>query len=209
MHRLLAVLMTLVSCCLFSSQDLKMIPQKNWLHRSYEIYADNAYVGCVRRDLLRINTIYSVSDKYGQCARGIAKFFSLGTLSKGFKQIKVYDEGDLKIGYIRGNLLEPRRAQYTITDERKKPLAVAHLDETGSHVKIVHHRHRHTEYAFFERVSSSNVEGDYWEIRLIDEDAVDPRFLYIFAAFIADAYWSGDSIGSEPPSLEALTPDAR
>ena len=206
MYRLLASLLFLFSTALHSSQDLKIVPQKTWLSRSYDIYSDHRYVGSVKRELLHINTIYSVSDKYGECVRGIAKLFSLGTLSKGFKKIKIFDEADMKIGYIKGNFLEPTRSQYTFTDERKKSLAIAQLDDTGTYVKIVHPRHRHAQYALFERVHSE--EGDYWEIKLLDEEALDPRFLYIFAAYVADSYWPSDSIGKEMEPFDSLIPES-
>jgi hypothetical protein len=147
-----------------------------------------------------------VNDKYGECARGIAKLFSLGTLSKGFKKIKIFDEADMRIGYIKGNFLESSRFQYTFTNKRKKSLAIAQLDKTGTYVKIVHPRHRHVQYALFERIHLK--KGDYWKIQVFDEEALDPRILYIFAAYVADSYWPSESIGKAIDPFGSLIPES-
>lgn len=203
MQHIFIVFFLVVFSPLYSAQKIKVVPRKSWTY-SLDVYSDNRYVGSIKKELLHINTIYSFSDKYGECARGIAKLFSLGTLSKGFKKIKIYDESNVKIGHIKGTFLNTNRSQYTFTNKKKKTLAVAQLDETGTYVKISHPRYHNSQYAIFEKTKSE--EGDLWEIQVFNEEALDPRFFYIFAAFVADSYWSKESNKSGINPWEALLP---
>lgn len=197
-----AVLLGL-SHSLLAEHQLNMRPRANLLSSYYDVYTDDQLISSVKREHLHLNKIYCVSDQRGEYARGVAKLFSLGTLVKSLRKIDLYNEFDKKMGSINGSFTTSEKGKFTFLNRKKKPLATAYIDKTGSSVTIVNSVNEFIPIALFRR--SFIPEGDYfWEIKIFDEHALEPSMLYIFAAFVTDTCWPSEMKPEKIPSWESL-----
>lgn len=190
---------------LFAEYQFKIQPKKHLLSTYYDIYSDDRSISTIKREHLQFNTIYSVRGEMGESTRGIAKFFSLGTLSKSLRQIKLYDESNQRIGSIKGTILTTAKGKFTFYNHRKKPLAKAYIDRSGSSITIVSSSDKWNLYALFRKVNLPQNGESCWEVRVFDEYALDPSMLYIFGAFVSDSFWPEISDEENAVTWESLT----
>lgn len=197
---LLATLCSMVSG--FASYSYTIQPRSYMFETHYDVYNDDEYLSSIEYYALQLRRIYNLCDEQGPVASGTARLLSMGALFTSMKQIDVTDQYNQSIGFIQGHFWTSAQGKFAFFDAQNRHFATAYVDWSGSSVSVVDSMNERKPIAVFRR--SFVPHGDYyWEVKVINEEAIDARMLQIFSAFVTDAYWP--SVPQERgPSWDAL-----
>ena len=188
MKKIIAFL--LLFSCSFAFADYEYIiqPRSYWFATHYDIYSGDEYITTVEKDWFHLNTIWSLCNEKGEYANGTARLLSLGSLLNCKREIDVYDYHKNHFGYIQGEFFTSASGKFVFYDQYQHPYAVAFIDQGKSSVNIMDYHNQRVPIAIFRRTHVPG--GDYhWNVKVVREDMIDQRSLYVFSAFITDACW--------------------
>lgn len=161
------------------------ISESQYLWSTYfEMQGIDRYIGRVVKNHYNVRTVYDLYDfKNAFEAQGVCQFLSLGALYPWAKDIDVYDERGVKIGFIDGQLLTTAAAKYGFYNNMDELVANAYLDAQSSGFTIMTPDER-----TIARYKRNFVQDDldFWNIDIYDSDEVDLRLLKIFSGFAID-----------------------
>ena len=187
----------------FAEYSYIIQPRSYFLETHYDLYSGDTYLNAVEQHSLQLHRIYSLCTEQGEIASGTARLLSLGALFHSMKEIDVVDNRGYNVGFIQGHWWTTASGKFALYDDSRYHVATAFVDRSGSSVSIVDGQNNRSPIAIFRR---SYVPGGdyYWEIKVVKEGVIDPRMLYVFSAFITDAYWPAAPQPQTNPTLEAL-----
>lgn len=184
----------LLLACNFAFAEYEFIiqPRSYWFSTHYDIYSGDKWITTIEKDWFHMHTIWSLCDEKGEYANGAARLLSPGILLNSMREIDVVDFYKNNVGYIQGNFLTSAAAKYVFYDQYQHPYATAYIDQKRSSVNIVDYNNERSPIAIFRRTHIPG--GDYyWTVKVVNERAIDPKTLYVFAGFITDACWPVDT----------------
>jgi len=182
----LSLFATLLCAVQIQAQALSYtISESQYLWSTYfEMQGKDSYIGRVVKNHYNVRTVYDLYDSKNRFeAQGVCQVLSLGAVYPWAKDIDVYDQYGLKIGFIDGQLLTTAAAKYGFYDSRDVLVANAYLDVQSSGFTIMTPDER--TIARFKR-NYVQDDLDYWNIDVYDAEAIDMRLLKIFSGFAID-----------------------
>ena len=172
----------------FAEYSYIIQPRSYLTSTHYDLYSGSSYLNTVEQNSLQLRRVYSLCNEKGELATGTARLLSVGALFNSMKEIDVVNERGRHVGFIQGRWWTTASGKYAFYDDSNYHIATAYVDRSGSSVSIVDSKNERSPIAIFRR--SFVPGGDYyWDIKVLKDEAIDPRMLYIFSAFITDAYW--------------------
>lgn len=184
------ILSLLVFVCNFAFAEYEFIiqPRSYWFSTYYDIYSGDRWITTIEKEWLQLRTVWSLCDEKGEYANGTARLLSPGIFLNSMREIDVVDYYKNNVGYIQGNFFTSAAGKFVFYDKFQHPYAIAYLDQTGASVNIVDYNNERSHIAIFRRTYVPG--GDYhWTVKVVNEKAIDPQTLYVFAGFITDACW--------------------
>lgn len=172
----------------FASYIYTIQPRTYMFETHYDLYNDDEYFSSIEYYALSLRRIYNLCDSRGPVARGTARLLSMGALFNSMKEIDVTDEFERTVGFIQGHFWTSALGKFAFFNASGRHFATAYVDWSGSSVSVVDALNERIPIAVFRR--SYVPHGDYyWQVKVVNEAAIDARMLQIFSAFITDAYW--------------------
>lgn len=166
----------------FAEYEFDIQPNRYWFSSHYDIYSGGKYLSSVENDWMQLHTVWSVCDEKGEYATGTARLLSLGAVSNAMREIDIVDYHQKQLGYIQGHWWTSAAGKFVFYDQYEHPYAIAYVDQSKASVKIVDFVNQRLPIAVFTRWE------DVWNIKVHNEEVIDPRVLYVFSAFVSDAY---------------------
>lgn len=139
----------------------------------------------IRTGLLCPRYYYDLFDENNTFqARGVTRFFSLGTFSDNLMDIDIYSKDDILIGSIEGKFIRKSRAKFVFYDNSRKEIAIAYLDSKKPDFLIVDA----TKQANIIAKITSNTFGEVGILNMEIKPNIKMNaiMLKMFASFISD-----------------------
>jgi hypothetical protein len=162
------------------------VQQKDYrFSRYFDMISEEGHQATVVKSSFHVRTNYDLYTKGGYQAKGICRFFCLGSLYSWGTEIDVYDAEDQWIGLIDGQVMTSAAARFSLYDQHGDLRAIAYLDEDCQGFNLsLPEQDTHT-IARLERIYTQDKVDD-WEVRVYEAEHVDKRILEIFSAFAVD-----------------------
>lgn len=196
MRRLLPILTLIFPLLVLSSLASASLPsepinaimheRKFVLSDYYYIDSANGSYGNVIKNKVRLTTNYHYYDPQGNhTASAYPRILSLGAFFTWAGEIDLYDANGKWLGLIEGSMMTLLPSKFSFYNDKSQLIGTGYMDADCLGVTILDPNTETKTLAHLRRIFVKDVT-DHWTLSISNPNDIDPRFIYLFAAFALD-----------------------
>lgn len=168
------------------SRQLTITKRDYILEDNFDVDSDQGHLGNVIQNSVSFRKNYHYYNHHGDLiSSAYVKIPSLGSLMTSATVMSVYDSQERLVGTIEGCLMTLSPATFYFYDNHNNFKGTADMAKDRCSFNIYHAHHSQKIVAALNRAFVRDVQ-DWWTVDIIDAEAIDPRLLISFAAFVVD-----------------------